>query len=516
MEKEKLINTIDEICNDGIQIDMEKWKENRRKSLYVFLFSNFILGMDFVLMSGTLLSYLSEKHVDQPALLYGLISAGGRANVLVFGKCFSTLFDKHRRMRLAYMSIKGVGVVGYFIYLLPVSPWINSVGAFIIGTGSLMDMLMNSEILRVYDTDEIQEKLLYSMMGWSLGEIIGSLVLPWFEKVNLMFMGYHIVPGNAYSLVLLCLTLINMVVIYFFLHDLSRAFDLKEHRTKMKRERSFKEKIKERANKRSLYTPNLKTTSELLQLDEKDHNRDSFLDKEWESFSTITEYKQPADTTIDELYLQDNVNAKKLDSLKSKEIPITECSLFEMLRSLHYDAVLLLTQQFYTGFVIPSLIRMIPLIMYDLHYNALGISMSYLTFSISAVILTFILMKVDLSSTQIYYSGIASLVFIWFQLVIIMFFRHRFNDAVNYTLIFVFSISHALSWIVDNTFLVGTFGKLFPSSIQTSMECIRMFVRCLGALIGALTCAYVYKYSMYVFPLFFIANGLFMILLETI
>ena len=155
------------------------------------------------MLHTTLWSYvINGMHSSHPNLFYGIICAGKFICPIFLSLLISRWFDIHRRMKFCAISVNVTIAVGYILYIIPISPFFAFAGTTLQGSCFILTALMNSEILRVYDNDEIQGKFLMVMFAYGLGETIGPVCVKLLDKVDFWIGGLHIMYGNVPSLVL--------------------------------------------------------------------------------------------------------------------------------------------------------------------------------------------------------------------------------------------------------------------------------------------------------------------------
>ena len=190
----------------------------------------FSMGLEYTMIHTTIWSYITNgMHSSHSNLFYGLICAGRVVIPISLGLLISKWFDIHRRLKLCSNVVNMANAVGHILYIIPLSPFFAFAGMILQGSSFILRFIMNSEILRVYENDEIQSRLLVTYFVYGLVEVVGALCVNLLEKLNFWIGGLHIMYGNMPSMILLTVTIIRLILTYFFIHDISKEFDLKEH-----------------------------------------------------------------------------------------------------------------------------------------------------------------------------------------------------------------------------------------------------------------------------------------------
>ena len=222
----------------------EKWEQKRKETFYLLLLHRFSIGLEHTMLLATLWYYVtSEMHSPNAHLFYGVISSGRFISPVFFGLVISRWFDIHRKLKCCAIVFNLMIATGYTLYLIPILPLFPFAGKTLLGTAFILNGLMNSEILRAYDYDEIQGQYTMALFACGVGETIGILCVKLLEKVDIWIGGLHIIYGNMPSLVLLCFTIIKLVLTFFFVHDLSLEYDLKAHNMHSMQSESYSRNI---------------------------------------------------------------------------------------------------------------------------------------------------------------------------------------------------------------------------------------------------------------------------------
>ena len=208
----------------------KKWIQHREKTFAIILLHMFSMGLEYTMLHTTLWPYITNgMHSSHSNLFYGLICAGRVVIPISLGLLISKWFDIHRRLKLCSNVGNMANAVGHILYIIPLSPFFAFAGMILQGSSFILRFIMNSEILRVYENDEIQSRFLVTYLVYGFGEVVGTLCVILLEKLNFWIGGLHIMYGNMPSMILLTVTIIRLILTYFFIHDISKEFDLKEH-----------------------------------------------------------------------------------------------------------------------------------------------------------------------------------------------------------------------------------------------------------------------------------------------
>ena len=93
-------------------------------------------------------------------------------------------------------------ILGYILYIIPISPVFPVFGITLQGVSVVLNAIINSEILRIYNNDKIPGKLLMILISYGFGETIGPIIAKLLDKVDFWVGSLHTMP---------CLVLITYI-----------------------------------------------------------------------------------------------------------------------------------------------------------------------------------------------------------------------------------------------------------------------------------------------------------------
>ena len=207
------------------------WTLRKRKTMFVFLFSQYLQGMEISTIMATLWSYVKNDFNDvDPYLWYDIISSGRFVLSLLFTSIVAKWFDRTRSTKSFMLIAVSLTNVGYILYMVHFSPYIPMLGLVLQGFTFIITVIINSEINRVYADDSIQRNFLYMLLACGFGQCIGPVMLIALDHIPEFRIGaITITYGNIAGLILLIMNSIRLIFTYFFTFDLSKEFDLKSH-----------------------------------------------------------------------------------------------------------------------------------------------------------------------------------------------------------------------------------------------------------------------------------------------
>ena len=208
----------------------KKWLKNRDRTIKVFFFINFALGIEFSLTFATLFVYLKGflKNTNHLNAFYSGISGIYILSTIISSIVVGKIFDKTRQTRLIFCVITALVSLGNVLYTIPISPWLLFFGRVLSGLGGSMRPIIVSELTRSFPPDQVIPQMTAVACAIILGYTVGPCINLAFVRADFWFLGVHIKYGNGASLVSCFIYILTFFVCLFYVSDLSRDFDLKE------------------------------------------------------------------------------------------------------------------------------------------------------------------------------------------------------------------------------------------------------------------------------------------------
>ena len=107
------------------------------------------------------------------------------------------------------------------------SAWYPITGTCLLGFRFSIRPILVGEIARSYSPDELVKKLPLFSNFFYVGLCPTSIILIFFGKIDINVGGLHIQYGNISSIFLIALAMIQVLAV-FYVHDLSKEYDLKQ------------------------------------------------------------------------------------------------------------------------------------------------------------------------------------------------------------------------------------------------------------------------------------------------
>ena len=222
----------------------KQWKKKRTSTFLVYCLVYLLHGMHAAFMNATVWVYVTRQIVNQdPYLVFGIINAISFLPSVILNPLVAYFVDKYRRPKIMLYLSNILVILGSVLYMIYFSVWYPIIGTFLLGCRSSLRPILVGEIARSYSPDELVKKLpLFSNFIY-LGLCPTSITLIFFEKVDINIGGLHIQYGNICSLFLITMAIIIQVLAVFYVHDLSKEYDLKQEEVEKVEDRDAKKAL---------------------------------------------------------------------------------------------------------------------------------------------------------------------------------------------------------------------------------------------------------------------------------
>ena len=211
----------------------KQWKKKRTSTFLVYCLVYLLHGMYAAFMNATIWVYVTRQIVNHnPYLVFGIINAISFLPSIILNPLVAYFGDKYRRPKMLLYLTNILVIFGSVLYMIYFSVWYPIIGTFLLGCRSSLRPVLVGEIARSYSPDELVKKLpLFSNFIY-VGLCPTSIILIFFEKVDINIDGLHIQYGNICPLFLIALAVIIQVLAVFYVHDLSKEYVLNKKKSK--------------------------------------------------------------------------------------------------------------------------------------------------------------------------------------------------------------------------------------------------------------------------------------------
>ena len=230
------------------------WKRKRERTYYVYLFQSVFIGFELTIVQATLLEYLQrsvpvKQHVK---LYYDITNAIVYVCPVVFGSLVGRWMDRTRNVRGTLIALNVLVFVGTFVYMIPFSPVLIVIGRFLHGFHFIIRSIVYSEFTRIFSEAEVHQKIPAFLTGLSIGYCMGPLTNMLFLRVDFWLGAVHMTYGNASSIPLLLLSVVQISLLVFCSHNISMEYDLKGDETQVQRMLSDDNQTEKQPEKQTL------------------------------------------------------------------------------------------------------------------------------------------------------------------------------------------------------------------------------------------------------------------------
>ncbi|XP_057292132.1 uncharacterized protein LOC130614710 [Hydractinia symbiolongicarpus] len=423
----------------------KKWLQKRKQTLIAFTLQNVLIGTEFSLTFLTLWLYLKEMvKPDYPKVYYSAISSSylliSMSSSLVIGR----LSDRYRNVRRTAIVLNILAAFGNVIYALPFSPFLLLFGRLLSGFGGPLRSVIIGELARVYSNEELLS--IYSVMGmaYSIGFVFGPGINFAFKSVNVEIGAWNITYLNLPSLFLAVLFIIQIMLTLYFVHDLSKEYDLKEE----------------------------------------------------DGLSIKRSNAAQCDSQVTISYFE--TEDSPLITKRCNNMPSTINVLKQLFSKL--PTTLLLCSAFFENYFVVSFDIWLPLLVVDvLKWSIVELNLIVLLTGVSCIASCIILIFKTPVDKTIYLLAIFSTISIIFSESTFMVLSYISNCLpLSITLWIIFGISYCFLIVTEEIFLVGCLAKMVSSHIQTYVDSIRLTMYRLGGLAALATSALIFDYILIV------------------
>ena len=206
----------------------QNWKVGRNKTFIVFCIIASILGTEYSIIIPTLLPYLENLiKTKHPKLMFGAIVSGYYITALIGGVTITRYVDRTRKVKQAILVLCAFGVIGNFVYTVPISALFPLFGRLIQGFGDVCMSIMTGEVARVYKTEDIVSKLSTLTICFYVTFIVAPATNIAFKRVKITICNYRITEANFPSMLVGVTWFICLLFTWKYINNLSLEYDPK-------------------------------------------------------------------------------------------------------------------------------------------------------------------------------------------------------------------------------------------------------------------------------------------------
>ena len=206
-----------------------RWQSKRKWFLINTCVGAFLIGLSLTGYYPTEYYYLKKAvKVDNPDLYFGLSWAFLYSSGVVSSFVGSYYADRTKHVRHICLLEDVFNIVGNIMYALYYSPAFILLGQLLVGTTAARASASIGELFRIDDSTEISRKIATAGIFQVLGTVAGPCTTYLFQYVEFNLGNWKINIGNAIGIAMLLLYVIQLILNYFSLHNVSKEYTLKD------------------------------------------------------------------------------------------------------------------------------------------------------------------------------------------------------------------------------------------------------------------------------------------------
>lgn len=407
---------------------LKQWKKKRSSTFMVYCIMYLLSGMQTAFMNATIWIYVTRQiRTKKPYLVFGILNAIIFLPSVLSNPVIAYCGDKYRRPKLMLYCTNMLSIIGSILYLFYFSAWFPIIGSFILGFRYSLRSIMVAEIARSYPQNEVAKKLPLFSNFYYVGLCPTVVILIFFEKVDINIGGLHIQYGNINAIFIIFMTVIIQTLAVFYVHDLSKEYDLKEEETNQKKQYQIKEKdmVEIESNGR-----------EKLIIEEKEFSQGG-----------------------------------KLKRLLT-----------------NFDVGLSYFLTFFYAYAEMAILKYVPIVIITkLHYKVTLLNIGLLANSIMSIIILWFLVRVYITAKSAFYVCVIA----FFSMIVLgllfLLMKPGNSCTVNWILAMFLYTLFSVFYLADDVFLVCLTAKLVKSDIQSLAESVRLSIKHMSSILAGLS-----------------------------
>ena len=293
---------------------------------------------------------------------------------------------------------------------------------------------MVAEIARSYPADEVTRKLPLFTNFFYVGLCPTVAILILFEKVDINIGGLHIQYGNINAIFIIAMTVIIQVLAVFYVHDLSKEYDLEQEESTQYEECAYEE-------------------NEMAEIENNGEKRGFLVENEFGHFE----------------------NVKRLFT--------------------SFDVVLSYFLTFLFGYAELTMLKYIPIVVITkLEYRIIVLNIGLLINSLMSIAIIVFLVRVYITSESAYFVCVIAFLSMIVVGFLFLLMTPTNSYTVNWILVILVYTLFSVFYLADDVFLVCITAKLVKSDIQSFAESFRLAFKHIASILAGLSIQMVTDY----------------------
>ena len=392
-------------------------------------------GMQSAFQNATIWIYVTRQVMtNKPYLVFAILNAIIFLPSVLLNPFIGYFGDKFRRPKQMLYFTNLLSIAGSLLYLLYYSTWYPIIGSFLLGFRFPLRSIMVAEIARSYPADEVTRKLPLFSNFYYVGLCPTVVILILFEKVDINIGGLHIQYGNINAIFIIATAVIIQVLAVFYVHDLSKEYDLKQEESTQYEECAYEE-------------------NEMAEIENNGEKRGFLVENEFGHFE----------------------NVKRLFT--------------------SFDVVLSYFLTFLFGYAELTMLKYIPIVVITkLEYRIIVLNIGLLINSLMSIAIIVFLVRVYITSESAYFVCVIAFLSMIVVGFLFLLMTPTNSYTVNWILVILVYTLFSVFYLADDVFLVCITAKLVKSDIQSFAESFRLSFKHIASILAGLSIQMVTDY----------------------
>ena len=392
-------------------------------------------GMQSAFQNSTIWIYVTRQVMtNKPYLVFAILNAIIFLPSVLLNPFIGYFGDKFRRPKQMLYFTNLLSIAGSLLYLLYYSAWYPIIGSFLLGFRFPLRSIMVAEIATSYPADEVTRKLPLFTNFLYVGLCPTVVILILFEKVDINIGGLHIQYGNINAIFIIAMTVIIQVLAVFYVHDLSKEYDLEQEESTQYEKCAYEE-------------------NEMAEIENNGEKRGFLVENEFGHFE----------------------NVKRLFT--------------------SFDVVLSYFLTFLFGYAELTMLKYIPIVVITkLEYRIIVLNIGLLINSLMSIAIIVFLVRVYITSESAYFVCVIA----FLSMIVVGFLFLLMTPTNSYTVNWILAILvytlFFVFYLADDVFLVCVTAKLVKSDIQSFAESFRLSFKHIASILAGLNIQMVTDY----------------------
>lgn len=210
-------------------VDLEAWKIRRRNAFINICIGSFLFGVALHIYHPTEYFYFKETmQLKDAEMYYGLSWGVLCGSGVIFALVGSYYYDRTNNIRILYLVLNVLSILGNILYVIYFSPYIVLGGQFLIGMTAARTPGGIGEMVQVYETERYTQLVSINAIFSCLGGVIGPSSTWLFNLVDTEFNGWILDVNNMVGVVMGSLFVLYFILNLFTLHNVALEYNLKK------------------------------------------------------------------------------------------------------------------------------------------------------------------------------------------------------------------------------------------------------------------------------------------------